>query len=107
MSSTAEIIRLANVNADIAGRAQPIGQDYHLAAVQAGVPADQIATAAEVAVHTELSTPAAPSAPGSLRFRADALRQKITYLEKQAPQGRSIAASREELARVLALDPAA
>jgi hypothetical protein len=38
---------------------------------------------------------------------ADALRAKIVHLEKQAPTGKSIAVTRAELARVLAVDPAA
>lgn len=108
MSSSAEIIRLATAYADAAGSTEPTGQQWMTAAVAAGVPAASVRSAAEVAMHEWLSRPlATTSAPGSLKPRADALRAKIAHLEKQAPAGRSIIAKREELARLLAIDPAA
>lgn len=108
MSTSAEIIRLATASADVAGRHEPTGPDWMTAAVAAGVPAESVRSAADCAMHEWLSRPVSTaSAPGSLKPRADALRAKIAHLEKQAPTGRSIAAARAELARVLSIDPAA
>jgi hypothetical protein len=108
--STSEIIRIAKSHADIAGRHEPNGHDFMTAAIAAGVAPDSVRSAADVACTVwtnEQMNFKGRSVSGSLKPRADVLRVKIVHLEKQAPTGKSIAATRAELARVLAIDPAA
>jgi hypothetical protein len=85
----------------------PTGRDFFAAARQLGVAEAEVASIAELAMHDDFNRPLAASKPGSLSPRADALRKKIAHLEKQAPNGKSSAAARAELASVLAIDPAA
>jgi len=91
--------------------AHPTGRDFYAAARQLGVPQDEIASMAELAMFDDLNQdinrPLSAGKPGSLAGCADGLRKKIAHLEKQAPNGKSMAATRAELARVLAIDPAA
>ena len=99
-----EVAKLARLQAIAAN---PTGQDFFSAARQLGVAEAEVASIADLAMHDDLNRPLAASKPGSLKPRADALRAKIAHLEKQAPNGESIASTRAELARVLAIDPAA
>jgi len=107
--STSEIIRIAKSYVDTTGRTEPNAHDFMTAAVAAGVKAEYVRSAADLAMTVwgnEQNSPR-PHRPGSLKFEAQSLRAKIAHLEKHAPTGKSIAASRAELARVLKIDPAA
>jgi hypothetical protein len=108
-NSMSEIIRLAAAYSAAAGRSEPNGSDFMVAAVAANVPASDIRAVAAVAATEWTNSQINPSRsqPGILKPRADALREKIAYLEKASPNGKSIVATRAELARVLEIDPIA
>lgn len=96
VSEVARLARYQTVEAD------PTGLDFFSAARQLGVAESEVASVAELAMYHDLNRPIPAGQPGSLKPRADALRKRIAHLEKQSPNGKSIAATREELARVLA-----
>jgi hypothetical protein len=83
-TSNEEIIRIAKSYADVGGRHEPNGQDWMTAAVAAGVPADQVRSAAEIAMHVYLNAAPAETEEGRrLRMESHAALVATEAAEKR------------------------